>query len=409
MAQPRLSLIRLAITALFFVNGMAMASWFVRIPAIKSVLGISAGQLSIALLSVAVGSILMMAVASRLVERFGASRVLIGGAPLLCVGLSLPALAPSLSALCMAGLVLGAGNGLMNVSLNSRASELEQDYGRPIMSSFHALFSLGGFVAATAGGLVAGLGVGAPVHLPVTAVALVAISGALFPLLVRDRRGEQNTETFVDETEEETAASRFSLPSPVVLLLGVIGFCMLFGEGAMADWSAVYLRGIGTTEGVAAAGYALFSLAMAAGRFSGDRLTELLGAASLARLGGMLGALGLAVVLLSGWAPLALLGFAVVGLGFSTVFPLALSAAGEAGKTPSAAIAFVSACGYGGFLLGPVVIGFLAEITALGVSLSAVIALSILVAAAAGAVGKREAKPTYEAGQASFVGSSKRT
>lgn len=392
MDRPGLNLIRAAITALFFVNGMAMASWFVRIPAIKSGLGISAGELSIALLSVAVGSILMMGLASRLVERFGASRVLMGGAPLLCVGLSLPALAPSLFALCMAGLVLGAGNGLMNVSLNSRASELEREYGRPIMSSFHALFSVGGFVAATLGGVVASLGVAAPLHLPITAVALAFASAALFPLLARDGRGETEAETSADGAD-----GRFSLPSPTILLLGVVGFCMLFGEGAMADWSAVYLREMGTTEGVAAAGYALFSLAMAAGRFSGDKLTEVLGAASLVRLGGMLGALGLAVVLFSGWAPLALLGFLVVGLGFSTVFPLALSAAGEAGRTPSAAIAFVSACGYGGFLLGPPVIGFFAELTSLTVSLATVIVLSVMVAIAANVVGgKREsAHPAY--------------
>lgn len=400
MGQPRLSMVRLAITALFFVNGMAMASWFVRIPAIKSGLEISAGQLSLALLAVATGSILMMALASRLVERFGASRALMGGAPLLCFGLSLPALAPTLPMLCAAGLVLGAGNGLMNVTLNSRASELEQEYGRPVMSSFHALFSLGGFTASAIGGLVAGLGVGASVHLPATALALVAFSGVFFPILGRDRRGDLHTESYAREAEEAMASNRFSLPSPVVLVLGVIGFCMLFGEGAMADWSAVYLRGMGTTESVAAAGYALFSLAMAAGRFSGDKLTELLGAASLVRLGGLLGALGLAVVLLSGWVPLVLLGFTVVGLGFSTVVPLAFSAAGESGKTPSAAIAFVSACGYGGFLLGPAVIGFFAELTALSISLATVIALSLLVAVTAGAVGDRRksAHTAYEAG-----------
>jgi predicted MFS family arabinose efflux permease len=318
-----------------------------------------------------------------------------GRAPLLCVGLSLLAFAPTLLTLSLASLVLGAGNGLINVSLNARASELEQEYGRPIMSSFHALFSLGGFAAAVGGGLAAAAGVGASSHLPVTALALAATAWAFFPILVRDRQGDPKADAFMEKAEEEMVANRFSLPAPAVLLLGVIGFCMLFGEGAMADWSAVYMRGMGTTEAVAAAGYAMFSIDMAVGRFSGDRLTELLGARSLVRLGGMLGALGLAVVLLSGWAPLALLGFAVVGLGFSTIFPLTLSAAGESGKTPAAAIAFVSACCYGGFLLGPPIIGIFAEITALGLALATVIALSILVAAAAGAVGGNR-EPAFE-------------
>lgn len=375
----------MAITALFFVNGMAAASWFVRIPAVKSGLGISAGELSLALLSVASGSILTMLAASRLVERFGASGVLMGGAPLLCLGLSLPALAPSLLTLCLAGLVLGTGNGLMNVSLNSRASDLEKEYGRPIMPSFHALFSLGGFAASVLGGLVAAAGVGAQVHLPATALALVVVAAAFFPLLARDAANRPVSAA----SEEEASAGARSLPSPVVIMLGLIGFSVLFGEGAMADWSAVYLRDLGTTEGVAAAGYALFSAAMAAGRFSGNKLTELLGAASLVRLGGLLAAMGLTVALISGWAPLALLGFGVVGLGFSVVFPLTLSAAGRSGKVPSSAIAFVSACGYGGFLLGPAVIGFFAELTVLGVALASVVVLSVLVAAVAGAIGER--------------------
>lgn len=386
MSRPEASMVRLAITALFFVNGMAAASWFVRIPAVKSGLGLSAGELGLALLSVASGSILTMFAASRLVERFGASGVLMGGAPLLCAGLSLPALAPGLLALCMAGLVLGAGNGLMNVSLNSRASDLEKEYGRPIMPSFHALFSLGGFAASVLGGLVAAAGIGAPVHLPATALVLALASAAFFPLLARD---SANRPVAMQSEGEETGGGVRSLPSPVVLMLGLIGFSVLFGEGAMADWSAVYLRELGTTEGVAAAGYALFSLAMAAGRFSGNKLTELLGAASLVRLGGLLAAMGLTVALISGWAPLALLGFGVVGLGFSVVFPLTLSAAGRTGKTPSASIAFVSACGYGAFLLGPAVIGFLAELTVLSLALAFVVGLSVLVAAVAGAIGDR--------------------
>ncbi len=386
MSYPGASLVRLAITALFFVNGMAAASWFVRIPAVKSGLGLSAGELSLALLSVASGSILTMLAASRLVERFGASGVLMGGAPLLCLGLSLPALAPSLLTLCLAGLVLGAGNGLMNVSLNSRASDLEKEYGRPIMPSFHALFSLGGFAAAVLGGLVAAAGVGAPVHLPVRALVLVAVSAGFFPLLARDAA---NRPALTQPESEEAGGGLRSLPSPVVLMLGLIGFSVLFGEGAMADWSAVYLRDLGTAEGVAAAGYALFSLAMAAGRFSGNKLTELLGAASLVRLGGLLAAMGLTVALISGWAPLALLGFGVVGLGFSVVFPLTLSTAGRTGKVPSASIAFVSACGYGGFLLGPAVIGFLAELSVLSIALASVVGLSVLVAAVAGTIGDR--------------------
>lgn len=380
--------VRVAVTALFFVNGMAAATWFVRIPAVKGDLGLSAGQLSLALLCVAFGSILTMFAAGRLVDRFGASRNLIAGVPLLCLGLTLIAFAPSLVALCGAGLVFGVGNGLLNVAQNSRASEIEGEYGRPIMPSFHASFSLGGFAAAALGGIVAVAGVGASAHLPATALALLVFAAAFFPLLARDAAsGDAKNDARRDE-EGGSGEGRFPLPAPAVVLLGIVGFCVLFGEGAMADWSAVYLQELGATEAVAAAGYAMFSLAMAAGRLSGNKLAEVFGSVAMVRLGGTLGAVGLSVALLPGHPMLALIGFGIVGLGFSTIFPLALSAAGAAGR--ASAIAFVSAGGYGGLLLGPPIIGFLAEVSALRLALASVIFLSLCVAAVAGVVGGKE-------------------
>lgn len=164
----------------------------------------------------------------------------------------------------------------------------------------------------------------------------------------------------------------------------------------MADWSAVYLRSLDTTEAVAAAGYAMFALAMAVGRLSGSWFTQLLGSANMIRLGGTLGALGLSVGLIGGSPMLALIGFGIVGLGFSTIFPLILSAAGETSNVPSKAIAFVSACGYGGLLLGPAIIGLLAELTALRFALGAVVVLSALVAVAGGVVGARRGEPALD-------------
>lgn len=164
----------------------------------------------------------------------------------------------------------------------------------------------------------------------------------------------------------------------------------------MADWSAVYLRSLGTTEAIAAAGFALFSLAMAIGRLTGSWLTNLLGAANMIRLGGTLGAVGLSVALIGVSPALALVGFGIVGLGFSTIFPLVLSAAGETAKVPSKAIAFVSACGYGGLLLGPAIIGLLAEMTALRLALGSVVVLSVLVAAVGGIVAGKRREPALD-------------
>ncbi|WP_119071157.1 MFS transporter [Rubrobacter indicoceani] len=398
MDQPNINAVRRAVTALFFVNGMATATWFVRIPAVKSRLDISAGELSLALLAVALGSIVMMLFASGLVERFGAGRNLIAGSGFLAVGLSSLGLSPSLFALCGAGVLLGVGNGLMNVALNARASEIQAEYGRAIMPSFHAWLSLGGFVAATIGGLVAAGGVPASAHLTATAAGLVLFGAIFYRVLFRDAKAavmSKRIRTYL-LIEEDSGVRRFAMPGPLVVLLGLVGFSVLFGEGAMADWSAVYLRSLGTTEAVAAAGFALFSLTMAMGRLTGGWLTNRLGQATMIRAGGTLGAVGLSLGLIGGTPTLALVGFTIVGLGFSTVFPLVLSAAGEASRVPSRAIAFVSVCGYGGLLLGPAAIGLLAELTAIRLALVTVVALSIFVAAAGGLVAARKPEPALD-------------
>lgn len=398
MDQPKINAVRRAVTALFFVNGMATATWFVRIPAVKSGLGISAGELSLALLAVAMGSIVMMLFASNLVEKFGAGRNLIAGSGFLAVGLSSLGLAPSLLALCGAGVLLGFGNGLMNVALNARASEIQAEYGRAIMPSFHAWLSLGGFVAATIGGLVAASGVPASTHLTITAFGLILFGAIFYRVLFRDAKVaviSKRIRTYM-LLEDESGVRRFTMPGPLVILLGLVGFSVLFGEGAMADWGAVYLRSLGTTEAVAAAGFALFSLAMAIGRLTGGFFTNLLGAANMIRLGGTLGAVGLSVALVGASPALALVGFGIVGLGFSTVFPLVLSAAGEVSRVPSRAIAFVSVCGYGGLLLGPAIIGLTAELTAIRIALTTVVALSVLVAVIGGVVAARRPEPALD-------------
>ncbi|WP_207956301.1 MFS transporter [Rubrobacter marinus] len=179
-------------------------------------------------------------------------------------------------------------------------------------------------------------------------------------------------------------------PNRALAGLGFIAFCVLLGEGAMADWSAVYLGGtLGSGPGFAAAGYAVFSLTMAAGRLCGDRLAKSFRPAALVRAGAALAAAGLGISLAVGHPVLALIGFACAGAGFSVVFPSVLSAAGRDGEMPAGtAIAAVSTAGYFGFLVGPSAIGFVAELTGLGAALFIVVALSATVAAMAGILGR---------------------
>jgi MFS family permease len=368
---------RLAVLGVFFVNGVVIGTWVVRIPAIKENLGLGEGLLGVALLGAAVGALVAMPIVGALVSRLGSRRVVGTAALLLSVSLLMPALAPNLPALVLALAMLGAANGGLDVAMNAQAVAVERGYGRPIMSSFHAAWSFGGLAGAALGGLSASQGIGPLPHFSavavLSAIAFVVAYGSLLP-------------SRADASEE--GAPAFARPTRALLGLGIISFCVLLGEGAMGDWSAVYLDDtLNTGPGFAAAGYAAFSLSMAFGRLFGDRLTERLGPATLVRSCGALAAVGLGVALAVGQPLVALAGFACAGAGFSIVFPTALSAAGRTGTVATGpALAAVSTAAYTGFLVGPPFIGFLAELTGLGTALYLVVTLSVAVVVFAGAV-----------------------
>lgn len=368
---------RVAVIAVFFLNGFGFASWVVRIPAVQGKLGLSEGLLGLALLGIAVGALASMSVTGWLSARFGSRPVVGATAVLFSLALLLPPLASSLVLLLPALFLLGAGNGSLDVSMNSQASVVEKEYRRPIMSSFHAAFSFGGLAGAATGGLLASLGVGVAAHLStVAALMLTALALAYRTLLPAS----------VDVADDGPA---FARPTWALAGLGVISFCVLLGEGAMADWSAVYLEGtLGTGPGLAAAGYAAFSLMMGLGRLAGDRLIERFGASRVVRIAGTLAATGLGTSLLVGEPLVALAGFGAVGAGFSVVFPAALSAAGRTGgMSAGPSIAAVSTVGYFGFLAGPPAIGFIAELLGLGGALALIVVSSTAVAVLARTVG----------------------
>jgi len=361
---------QLAVAGVFSLNGFTFASWVVRIPTVQEKLALSEGPLGIVLLGGVAGSVMSMPFAGWLVSRLGSRPVVATSAFLTSLALPLLALSPSLPLLVLAFVFLGITVGALDVSMNAQAVAVEKGYGRPIMSSFHAAFSFGGLAGAASGGFVASLGVGIVPHLlgvaVLTAVATLPAYRALLPA----------------STDVAGEGPAFARPTRTLAGLGAIAFCVLLGEGAMADWSAVYLSGpLGTGPGFAAAGYAVFSLTMATGRLIGDRLVQRLGAVTLVRSGGALAALGLGLSLTVGQPAVALAGFACAGAGFSIVFPVALSAAGRAkGAAPGPAIAAVSTAGYSGFLVGPPAIGFLAEAVGLGGALYVVVLLSATIA-----------------------------
>lgn len=380
------ALARAAVTAIFFINGAGYGNWVARIPAVRDSLGLDTQQLGLALLGVAIGSLLAMPFAGALLGRVGSRAMTTCCALAFCATVVLPALAVNLATLTLALVALGATTGTLDVSMNGAGAAVERHGGRAIMSSFHAAFSFGGLSGAALGGFLASREIAPLPHLAGIALlsfacAAVATRG-LLPI----------------EADGLSGGPAFALPTRALAALGIIGFGALLSEGAMADWSGIYLRDIrATDDATAASGFAAFSLCMAIGRLTGDWLVERFGAVPVVRGGGVVAAAGLALVLLVPSVAFALVGFAAVGIGISIIFPLVLSAAARTPNIPSGtAIAAVTTIGYLGFLAGPPVLGIVAHATTLGVALWLVVLLCAGIAAIAGAVGGRKADAMHE-------------
>lgn len=371
---------RIATSLIFLMFGAALGVWTARIPAVKATLGLSDGRLSIALLAFAAGCITGMALIGRLTDRFGSSRVLVPAALLEGALLIPPALAGGLVTLGVALFVFGAVHGTLNIAMNANAAEVERAHGRPIMASFHALYSIGGFLGAITGSLFAHAGLSVATTL--TSVGLVAV--ALAALASQWVLPSSPAAVHLTDSDDRGSAGRRSL----LVLFGVVVLCTLVGEGAAADWSAVYLRDdLGTSEGFAAYGYAAFAIMMTAGRLVGDRVAGRFGSVTLIRASGLIAAAGLGVGLLIGNPVAGVAGFGLLGLGVSCVAPQFFSAA--AGVDPSRAgqaLSTVVSIGYVGFLLGPIAIGAAATAVGLPTALWIPVALALFVTLSAGSI-----------------------
>ena len=280
---------RAALTAAFVANGIFFGTLAARVPAIKDRLGLSDGALGLALLFVAVGSLCAFPLVGRLIATLGSRPVTRVALVLDAAGIGLVALAPSLATLIVAAFLLGAANAGLDVAMNAHGVALEGRYGRPILSSFHAGWSIGGLVGAALGGLLAAAGLDVRLHLVVVPLAACAVALALTRRLLP--AGE--------DTAPPLPALR--MPSRRVAMLGLIAFCSLFAEGVAADWSAVYLKdSLGAGAGLAAVAFAAYALTMAAGRLVGDRLTVRWGPSGLLVRCGLVAGAGLATALVIG-------------------------------------------------------------------------------------------------------------
>lgn len=344
----------------------------------QTALHLDNGILGLTLLSSAAGAVSSVPFAGWLVTRYGSARISTLTSLGFCAALVLPGLAVNAITLAIGLFVFGSTAAAMDVSMNAHGVEVEKALGTPTMSRFHGMFSLGGMAGAGIGGLIAARGVPPFAHFAAAAVICALAVAAVHPMLLAAN----------EHAPKGAHRVPFKNMPRVLIALSAIGFCILLSEGAMADWTAVYLHQVlRSGPGTAAAGYAVFSAAMATFRLLGDWVTARLGPLRTLRTGSIVAACGLVFALAMqhpGWA---LPGFAAAGAGFSVIIPLVFGSGGRIeGISPGAGIATVTGIGYVGFIVGPPSIGFLSQLVTLRYALGLVVACCLVAALLSGSL-----------------------
>jgi predicted MFS family arabinose efflux permease len=353
MISPDSSATRLGTRLAFLVAGFGVSCWAPLVPFAKRRLGVDDGALGLLLLCLGAGSLAAMMAAGPLIARRGSRGVIVASGLLLALTLPLLTIAAAPAALGAALLVFGGALGALDVAMNVHAVEVERAAGRPLMSGFHALYSIGGFAGSAVMTLLLSLKIAAPLGAALCALPMLAAMLAARPRLLAAGGGQDGP--------------MFVRPRGIVLLLAGLAMATFLTEGAMLDWGALLIDWKGLAgHDQAGIGYILFSIAMTVGRLSGDRLTARLGNRLMLTAGGCLAVLGFVVLLAAPVAVAALSGFLLIGLGASNVVPVLFRRAGTQTSMPSAmAIAAMSTLGYAGILAGPAAIGFVARAASL--------------------------------------------
>jgi predicted MFS family arabinose efflux permease len=396
-AGRRLRRAALATALVFAVNGFLLASWVSRLPATRDRLGASAAELGLALLAPGFGSLLSMPFSGRWCRRFGSRAVIAATTVVASVTLAALAVVPTLVALGLTLFVWGSFYGSWDVAMNVHGSAVEQRAGREWMPRYHACWSVGGIAGAGCGALAAHAGIPLAVHFGAVAVLCTVLVMVALRSFIEDRSPQPERVGAAFHSPREGPKQVRDRPRVLtgrLLLVGVVTLCATTLEGAAADWLALYLTDErGATASLAAAGYAVFAVAMAGGRFSGTTVAERLGRHGAVRAGGLVSFAGVLLTVLGPGLVSAYVGAALWAHGVCLVFPAAVSAGGESPERPADAIAAVTTIGYGGFLLGPPLIGLLAEQAGLGRALLVLLVLAGGITALAPAVRSRRATP----------------
>ena len=352
----------------FFIAGFGLAAWAPLVPYAKARAGLDEATLGLLLLCLGAGSILAMPVAGILATRYGCRRVLVGGTLLICLALPLLATASSIPLLIATLFLFGAGLGAVDSTVNLQAVIVERASGRNMMSGFHGLFSVGGIAGAAGVSALLALGLSPLWAIVVVIVLILAALLKAAPHLL--------------PYGSESSGPAFAVPHGVVLFIGLLCFTVFLAEGAMLDWSAVFLTSEKSIdEAYAGLGYAAFALTMTAGRLMGDTIVKRLGARLVIVLGGLFAAAGMALATLAPSWEVALLGYALVGVGCSNIVPVLYTAVGKQTVMPEhIAVPAITTLGYAGILAGPAAIGFIAHASSLSSAFLLITAMLLAVA-----------------------------
>ena len=345
---------RLAVSLIFAVNGFLYASWTSRIPRLQELYQIDNSQLAFVLLSMSIGALIAMPLTGLIIVKLGSRKLTTVMVFAFALLIPLLAFMPAYAVLPAVGVLIGMSTGSLDIAMNAQAIVIEDGLKKPIMSSFHAIFSMGMLVGAATASIFIGFGADVMTHLPaVSAIALLVAFWCVRQLL-EDNPQANGTE------DAPTSGFRFHR---VVVLLGLAALCCMMGEGSMTDWTTVYmLRIAGSPEQWAPIGQAAFSGAMMTGRLGGDWARAKFGSLTLIRNGSILALSGLTIALFFPFPVTAFIGFLLVGIGLSNIVPIAYSISGKIpGVAPSVGISSVTTIGYSGFLFGPPVIGFISD------------------------------------------------
>jgi MFS family permease len=363
-------IVRIAVAAMFFMAGLVFSSWASRIATIQQKLHLSDAQLGAVLFALPVGLMLSLPISGFAVTKIGSRKVL--AASLTLYGLALVSLGFAANVYALVGclVVFGLGSNAVNISVNTQAVATEALYPKPILASFHGLWSLAGFLGAGIGTLMIGSNILPEIHF--TGIAIVTIIAIIVCWKYLHH----------DNSREDTGPA-FVMPDKSLVTLGVIAFCSMVIEGAMFDWSVIYFKKIVLAQGAwIGAGYTAGMCFMAAGRFVADWFSHKFGLKTTLQVSGLLSTIGLVTVVVFPTLIPAIIGFMFVGAGISSVVPMVYSAAGKSvTMKPAAAIAAVSTISFMGFLIGPPIIGFLAGLFTLKISFLFLAAMGICVVA----------------------------